>query len=271
MNEGAYIPEKYWDNVAVSLAARAENRLVAGDDDPFYRYKRRQFLRLLNKIEFSDKTVLEVGPGPGGNLIEIGKHHPFRLCGADLSADMLALCRKNLQGMEVELVKTDGVNLPFANESFEVVITSTVLQHITDESMLEQLVNSICRIASGDVFIFERIEKKPVKKETNIGRTATQYEHLFKAGGMEKVRIEFLEFYWSSLICGIIRKTFNSRLRNEGERQSVVSIALQKLGLLIGRPLDYVFPRRGGFAMLHFSKFLAKSQRRKGEYLGFVK
>src|SRR5258705_9731929 len=107
-----YIPEKYWDAVAVELSQRKENNFLAGDDDPFYTYKRKKFLRLLSNISFKGKKILEIGCGPGGNLLEIYKQQPAQLTGCDISDEMLKVCKEKIANRDIELVKTDG-NLPF--------------------------------------------------------------------------------------------------------------------------------------------------------------
>ncbi len=66
-----YNVEEYWSDVAKRMDVRKKNRLVAGDSEPFYEYKREKFLKMLLTNNFKDKRVLEVGCGPGGNLLEV--------------------------------------------------------------------------------------------------------------------------------------------------------------------------------------------------------
>lgn len=74
MNNSTYHPEKYWSEVAKVIKKRENGKnVIAGDDEPYYRYKRQKFLSLLHSIDFSNKTLLEIGCGPGGNLIEVSK------------------------------------------------------------------------------------------------------------------------------------------------------------------------------------------------------
>jgi hypothetical protein len=54
-----YHPEPYWNDVAKRIAARPGSKLLAGDDEPYYQYKRQQFLKLLHALPFRNKTVLE--------------------------------------------------------------------------------------------------------------------------------------------------------------------------------------------------------------------
>jgi hypothetical protein len=79
----AYNPETYWTRVGQEIEKRGDANFVAGDDNPYYRYKRLKFLkRFLDPIDFHSKTVLEVGCGPGGNLRHIATHHDPNCCWA---------------------------------------------------------------------------------------------------------------------------------------------------------------------------------------------
>lgn len=248
-----YIPGKYWDAVAVELSRRQGNNLLAGDNDPFYIYKRKKFLRLLSSITFKEKKILEIGCGPGGNLLEIYKQQPLQLTGCDISNEMLKVCKQNIADSSIELVKTDG-NLPFHQEYFDIVITSSVLQHLTDDRMLEALVMDIGLVAKDDVYIFERIEKKHKSGSSNTGRTIKEYQELFEKNNMRLSGVRFLNVYRSKMFCGVVRKLFNRSNRKEGSPQSRISIFIQKIILVVTKPLDNLFPVKRDTAMLHFSK-----------------
>ena len=75
----SYHPEKYWSEVSELIKQRNDDNVIAGDDEPYYRYKRNRFLEILSTIDFNNKNVLEVGCGPGGNLIEVLKKNPKNL------------------------------------------------------------------------------------------------------------------------------------------------------------------------------------------------
>ena len=78
-----YDPEVYWSGVAQEIGKRGDN-YIAGDDNPYFRYKRLKFLKeFLDTIDFQSKSVLEVGFGPGGNLKHLATHHaPKRILGS---------------------------------------------------------------------------------------------------------------------------------------------------------------------------------------------
>src|SRR5690242_10775690 len=111
--EKNYNPENYWDNVAQHIAGRRGQNIIAGDDEPYYRYKRQLFLNWLDKIDFRGKSVLEIGSGPGGNLHYLADKNCKEIVGADISSGMIEIAKKHLAGKHIMLFKIDGVSLPF--------------------------------------------------------------------------------------------------------------------------------------------------------------
>jgi len=137
MGKHIYNPETYWSDVGSRIEERDNGKnIIAGDDEPFYRYKRQEFLKMLNRLDFEGKSVLEIGNGPGGNLIQVWNHQPASLVGVDISEQMVKLA-KNKVPDQVEIIKINGTELPFKDKEFDIVFTATVLQHNTDEVMLK--------------------------------------------------------------------------------------------------------------------------------------
>lgn len=254
MASTTYHPEPYWNDVAKRIAERTNSKIIAGDDEPYYQYKRNQFLKLLHAISFADKTVLEIGSGPGGNLLEIYNKHPKALYGVDISEEMIGLSKQLLSGKNIQLQKIDGVSLPFATNYFDVSFTSTVLQHIIDETMLEGLVTEMCRVTKSDIYIFERIETKPKGTELCIGRPTNYYETLFSKHHFALVETTFLNIHASYFISGVIRKLFNKHSKREGEPMTMVSRTLQNTMLPLTAALDPLLKRGRELAMLYFRK-----------------
>ncbi|HEY0067796.1 MAG TPA: class I SAM-dependent methyltransferase [Flavisolibacter sp.] len=249
----SYHPETYWNEVAQRVASRGKGNIIAGDDEPYYRYKRKKFLELLHAIPFTGKTVLELGPGPGGNLLEIWKHNPRELCGADISGEMITLARRNLPA-EIMLYRIEDDVLSFGADHFDIVLTSTVLQHTTDAAMLEKTIAEMCRVGRSDIYIFERIEKKIKGDELCLGRPAGFYAELFLEHGFKLVRTEFLRVQASYLVSGAIRKIFSRKSRREGEKNSSLALLLQKISLPFTSVLDRLTRADRDLAMLHFQK-----------------
>src|SRR5690606_28670634 len=143
-----YHPEEYWTTVAKRIKSRENGKnVIAGDDEPYYRYKRVRFLKLLHSIDFSNKSVLEVGCGPGGNLLDILQHTPLNRVGIDISNEMVASA-KDKRPVEAYIIKISGTKLPFEDNPCDTVFTGTVLQHSTDERMLQDIMAEKCRVSS---------------------------------------------------------------------------------------------------------------------------
>jgi SAM-dependent methyltransferase len=253
MEPSQYRPEEYWNSVALNIERRNKNNVIAGDDEPYYLYKREKFLRILHDIPFKNKKIIEIGCGPGGNLREILKDNPQELVGVDISNEMIRLS-KELISDKAEIIKINGTELPFPSNHFEIAFTSTVLQHITDEVILNNLINEMCRVGSKDIYLFERIEKKRKADVSNIGRTVKDYSIFFENNNFILEEIKFLNVHWSWFVCGTIRKVFNSKKRKEGEKETTFSRFFQRVFLFITKPLDDFFPVKRDLAMLHFKK-----------------
>lgn len=250
---GNYKPEEYWSEVGRLIGSREEKNVIAGDDEPFYHYKRQVFLSLLHGVNFQGRDVVELGSGPGGNLFEISKHKPSRLSGIDISQTMVDLATKNF-GHLATIHKTDGNGLAFNDNHFEVAITATVLQHNTDAQMLERVIAELCRVVAKEIYIFERIESKLKGDELCMGRPVKYYEELFNKHGFTLEEVVFSNIQISYLVCGAIRKGLNPSSRKEGEPLNGISIFLQKITLPITKILDKIFPAKRDLARLKFVK-----------------
>ncbi|MGZ4011729.1 MAG: class I SAM-dependent methyltransferase [Flavisolibacter sp.] len=251
-----YNPETYWDAVAENISIRPDLKIVAGDDEPYYRYKRRRFLELLGTLDFSGRTVLEIGSGPGGNLDFIYNKGCKKITGVDISGQMVSLSKSLLAGKEIDVLKINGKDLPFIDKSFDTVFTSTVLQHNTDENELQQLIKEICRVSNDEVLLFERIESNIRGHESNVGRPISYYANILNAQGYTLIQKRSLPIQASYILCGIIRKFFNRSERKEGEPLSKLSIGLEKLTLPLTSVLDKVVPSNRDVMLLMFKRII---------------
>ncbi len=77
-------------------------------------------------------TVLDIGTGPGVLLAELARSRPdLTLIGVDLSADMVSAAARNLApfGARASVEQADVAELPFADASVDVVVSSLSLHH----------------------------------------------------------------------------------------------------------------------------------------------
>ncbi len=248
-----YIPEEYWTEVAERIEKRNDNRTTAGDDEPFYTYKRNNFLKLLLTLNIQDKSILEVGCGPGGNLEILKKLKPQKLAGVDISQKMIDLAKTRCSST-IELTQINGSDIPYKNNTFDTVFTATVLQHITDDNILKSLIKSMSEVSKENIIIFERIETKRKIGHSNIGRTITEYKNLFSACNFKLTRVTYININASYYMAGIIRKVFNQKSHKEGERETHATKVLQKILLPITKVLDGIWKAKRDLAKLEFTK-----------------
>jgi ubiquinone/menaquinone biosynthesis C-methylase UbiE len=84
------------------------------------------------------ERVLEIGCGSGLLSLELMHRIANRgsLTAIDLSPNMLSLCRENLAGAgyaDVDLRPGNGLNLPFPDNSFDVIASSNVIPWVDDQ------------------------------------------------------------------------------------------------------------------------------------------
>ncbi len=251
-NKADYQPEPYWSDVAKRISEREKSNIIAGDDEPFYRYKRKKFLNLLDTLDFSDKLVLEVGSGPGGNLGYIKKKGLAKeIVGADISNDMIELATKNTG---LKIFKTNGEVLPFPDDHFDIVFTSTVLQHNTNHTTLKKLIAELARVSKDKVVLFERIENDLRGDELNQGRPISFYAKLLSKSKFKLHKSKSINILISYYVCGFARKVFSSKTRKEGEPLSKVSLLIQNITLPFTSKLDYLFNVNKDLVKLEFIK-----------------
>lgn len=249
-----YTPENYWNDVAKEISNRTEGGLIAGDDEPYYRYKRSVFLKAFKKLPFSGNKVMELGCGPGGNLLEASAYNPAELWGIDISVEMLKLAGEHTKGKLINTKKTDGLTIDFTDKYFDLSYTATVLQHNTNEDSLKNLVTELCRVTKEDIYIFERIESKIKGHTSNLGRPVTYYEKIFAEGGFLLCNTKPIATPVSYYVCGIIRKLFNPAHRKEGEKPTGISVLLQTITIPVTSFLDKLIPTKRDLIMLHFKR-----------------
>lgn len=252
MSEKNYHPEEYWSKVGERIESREDGKnVIAGDDEPYYRYKRDEFLKLLRGVDFSGKNVVEIGCGPGGNLQEIYKLKPAKLTGCDISAQMISLSKAKLP-TDVNLVKINGKELPFEDKTFDISFTATVLQHNTDDAMMRSILKEICRTNGNTVYLFERIENSITGDELCLGRPVDYYTSIMTENGFILKSTAFINIRCSYYVCGAIRKLFNPGSRKEGEPLTRLAIFLQNITLPFTKVLDKIFRSKKDLARLEY-------------------
>lgn len=128
-------------------------------------------------------AVLDVGTGPGVLLVELARRRSdLMLTGVDLSADMVALAERNLAAVadRASARVADVAALPFADESFDLVVSSFSLHHWEEP---EAAVSELARVLrpGGALVIydftrapFDRLEQGARKRSLFTGAPSQQ-------------------------------------------------------------------------------------------------
>jgi SAM-dependent methyltransferase len=256
-----YNPEVYWSRVAQEIEKRGEN-YIAGDDNPYYRYKRLKFLqKFLDTTDFQAKVVLEVGCGPGGNLKHIATHQtPRKIFGIDVCQKMLEIATKNLSLCDtVELKKIDGVNIPYPDQSVDISFTVTVLQHNTDTIMFRSLVRELCRVTKATIIIMEDIGRSATLggEGSWIGRQVDVYKSIFAEYGFQLTQFQFLNTkisrLWHREVSAFYSR-FSTKRHQEGDPIGVALKFLISLPMPLTRILDKIFVEEQDLAKMIFHR-----------------
>lgn len=91
-------------------------------------------LELLESVKkLPGKTILEIACGTGRVTYHLAKIPGVQLTATDLNPDMITVAKKKVSGSNVEWLTADAQNLPFQDESFDVVICQFGLMFVPDK------------------------------------------------------------------------------------------------------------------------------------------
>ncbi len=117
--------QKYWNYRAASYS---ESNI-----EELNNFKRDAWLNILlrNAPKGEKLKVLDVGAGPGlfSILMSLAGHE---VTAVDVSSEMIKNAKKNAKHYEVDInfVQVDGINLPFADKSFDYIISRNVVWNL---------------------------------------------------------------------------------------------------------------------------------------------
>ncbi|MDI6820153.1 MAG: class I SAM-dependent methyltransferase [Candidatus Hodarchaeaceae archaeon] len=97
-------------------------------DQRYGEIQRKKYQVLAKNLPRANRA-LDVGCGTGMFLSLLSQKAKF-IVGIDMSAEMLQIARKRAAG--AALVQADADNLPFADGSFDVIVSVTLLQNMPD-------------------------------------------------------------------------------------------------------------------------------------------
>ena len=156
--------QKYWNERVhdLKMTRHPVGTLGFFEDLDHYRFEKLQYLpRLVDFAGFRGRRVLEVGCGIGTDLVRFARGGAL-VTGIDLSETAIGLARTNVNlhavPNDVDLRVANGEDLPFADESFDVVYAHGVVQYTADAPRLVAECRRVLRSGGKAIFmVYNRI------------------------------------------------------------------------------------------------------------------
>ena len=120
-----------------------------------------------NHVDWAGKDVLDLGCA-GGFMAEAIDARGAHLTGIDPAAEAIAAARRhaNETGRDIRYDVGVGEELPYPDQSFDIVVSVDVLEHVSD---LEQVVGEVRRVLRpGGWFLFDTINRNPIARLATI-------------------------------------------------------------------------------------------------------
>lgn len=247
-----YSAKAYWDKVGRVLLQRSrdDDSTIVSDDTPYYTLKQECFFEeFLDPATESGGSILEIGPGLGGNLSRLSSHGKVAF-GADVSSSILNYARER---GSYRLVQTDGIHLPFRDKSCDVVFTSTVLQH-NSTKCARILLMEMARVSAHEIHLFEDTAPLPFRdRRSHWLRRSSWYTSLLESRGYELVSVKRLPLAFQEIAATVARVLVDHD-RPQGAPGTARRLRLEARLMKVARPVDRVLPPLVGLTRMSFRR-----------------
>lgn len=199
------------ENSIVATKQGFENSFSSGD---FYNKQTQDEHHLKNILDFlplkADMKILDLGTGSGYLSFPIAKKNPtISIIGLDIVEKALEVNRfkaKKENIRNIRFVSYNGIDFPFANNEFDMVISRYALHHFPD---IQKSIFEVSRIIKQGGFFFI---SDPTPNANDASRFVDEYMQLKKDGHIKfYTKDEWLQ------ICGKyglqFKKSFDSTIR----------------------------------------------------------
>jgi arsenite methyltransferase len=217
--------------------------------------------------------VLDVGVGPGFLALDVAGAvgGRGRVCGIDPSPSMLAIARQRAGGAGVEVAQGTAIAIPYDDASFDVGISTQVLEYVADVPAALAELHRVVR-PGGRVLLLDTDWDSLVWRSDDDARTArvltTWDEHLadphlprrlggeLRAAGFDLTAVDAL----TMLNVGYVRRTFSACLLEQ-----IVAFVAGRSGLTAADAEECAADLRGQGENYFFSldRFIFRATRRR--------
>ena len=146
-------------------AARWADKYAAGG--PLAR-RRDTITGALSSLIVPPAAILDFGCGTGDVALQLHQLG-YRMSGCDISSQMLAVARERDSGVHWHQLSLDGSPLPFAPDTFDAIVASSVLEYVDDLGKLLSEFHRIVR-ASGVIVVTVPNPKHPLRRIERLAR-----------------------------------------------------------------------------------------------------
>jgi ubiquinone/menaquinone biosynthesis C-methylase UbiE len=149
------------ERIRSAYAKRLKNDLRYSFSNPghlfFIQQREKSFIRLLERngcFFLANRKILEIGCGNGSLMREFVKWGalPENVTGVELLTDRvdeaISLCPKGMQ-----IIQGNTAKLSFVDQSFDIVLQSTVFTSVLEKRMKAQMAAEMCRVLKPDGLI----------------------------------------------------------------------------------------------------------------------
>ncbi len=269
MGKPDYDPNTFWDQ-------RYETHGHTGYKDQLvYCYDQPLRLKAVNEAlsnsgiflnKFSQ--MLDLGCGVGDFIDKFAKND-VKVTGIDISADVVKKCHERFRDFpNVTVCNSKIEEMSFPNDSFDVVISVTVLQHIVDSDAFSKAIRNVVGVTKigGHILVFEsspiRIKPNEMTPEYISLKTRREWINAFTQNGcslihelcMSQIGLRALSSYDKALTSFFAKKNKGSKNSPNVNGQTVakrkkqtlpnrMNYFIRRIILAVLKPLDLLFLR----------------------------
>jgi ubiquinone/menaquinone biosynthesis C-methylase UbiE len=135
--------------------------------NPLHRALMHRFLEdAADLVRITDASrVLEIGCGPGDLAARLFPGHAGRYCGVDVGPAEVARARRSQP--QLEFIVSTAYRLPFAGDSFDLVVACEVFEHLERP---ESALTEVARVCRGHLLV--SVPWEPMWRALNLARGA---------------------------------------------------------------------------------------------------
>ena len=195
-----YDPETHWDNIGKKSKSGLGQKAKFGTNQTGKsQYDIPSFdaqPKFIDYIKIGSK-VLDIGSGIGFEVIKLIKKG-IDANGCDISGELIKVAQGNCKEYGINtsniFYKWNGYNLPFCKNSYDVITTNTVLQHVIDEIQIERIFKEVKRVlvTKGFFCMSELVAPIDFQSTHHVkSRSVKRYIELGQKNGLHLVNIVY--------------------------------------------------------------------------------